>query len=487
MKLNLALYKRAILTDSRKFIIYGAWIVMGAWLFIELNTYVASMNALKNFGRGGPNLNGLGFLWTLAIVNFFFITLAGVLGFSSSITEEKEEDCLGLLIMTGISPINLLASKMLARYTRGLYLILSQMPFIILAVTLGGVSLQQVVAVYSLLISFMFMLCCLGTLVSLVFSKSSRAASVTFLVLLFYIIFVFALREMDIIDWSDIEHFLPFVAISKIFTTGYSEYIMPLQFFGSIALGLFFFALSVFLFDKCALRKVSEKKKKSKVNLFKRGRAWHNALFWKEFNFNLSGRKGWLFQVVIYIFLAAVLSYYSRPYTGESFIPTFMAFASMVFSTLILAVCASSMFSSEFKEGTHTSLFTLPKELSSIFWSKIFGGILYALPSILLCITLFLYVLGDMHSGPGIEAVLVFLSFILVYIVLSGYLGLLMRIGSFIASAAILFISWLTIGWLGLSRMGGDEAVFTMIVINLIASTSIFLLARNKLHSMIAR
>ena len=488
MKLNLALYKRAILTDSRKFIIYGAWIVMGAWLFIQLNTYVASMNALRNFRGGGPNLNGLGFLWTLAIVNFFFITLAGVLGFSSAITEEKEEDCLGLLIMTGISPVNLLASKLLARYTRGLFLLLSQMPFIILAVTLGGVSLQQVIAVYSVLISFMFMLCCLGTLISLLCTKSGRAASLTFLVLLSYIILVFLLREVGVIDWLDMEHFLPFVAISKIFTTGYSSYIMPLQFFGSIVVGLIFFGISVFLFEKFALRNSAEKKKvKSKVNLFKRGRAWKNALFWKEFNFNLAGRKGWLFQIIIYIFLAGVLKYYMDPFGGRSFIPSFMAFASMVFSTLILAVCAANMFSTEFKEGTHTSLFTLPSDLSSIFWSKLFGGFLYAVPSLLLCISLFLYLMGDMRRGPEFKGVFVFFSFILVYVVLSGYLGLLMRIGSFIAAAAILFISWITIGWLGLSRMGGDEAAVTMIVINLIASVFTFMLARNKLLSMIAK
>ena len=484
MKLNLALYKRAILTDSRKFALYGAWLVMGGFLFIELYGYVGINSALSFRGR---NINGLGFLKFIAYTNFVFIILAGVLGFSSSITEEKEEDCLGLLIMTGISPLNLLASKMLARYTRGLFLLLSQMPFIILAVTLGGVSIQQVIAVYSVLISFMFMLCCLGTLVSLLFSKTSWAASVTFLLLIAYIAFVVILGESRIIHWSDMEYFLPFVAISKVFTTGYSDYIMPIQFFSSITLGLLFFALSVFLFEKCALRKPSEKKKKNKTNILKRGRAWHNALFWKEFNFNLSGRRGWIFQFIIYLVLLIVIIIYVKPYSGENFLAGFMAFTAMVFSSLILAVCASNMFSSEFKEGTHTSLFTLPEELSSIFWSKVFGSILYTLPSILLSITLFLYLLSETFRGPDIELVFVFLSFILVYIILSGYLGLLMRIGSFVASAAILLISWIIIGWLGLSRMGPDEAALTMIVINLIGSTFAFILARNKLLSMISR
>lgn len=486
MKLNLALYKRAILTDSRKFVLYGAWIVMGAWLFIQLYSYVSIMNAMRSF-RGGANINGLQFLQTLAYVNFFFLTVAGILGFSSSITEEKEEDCLGLLIMTGISPLNLLASKTLARFSRGLFLLLSQIPFVIMAVTLGGVSLQQVIATYSVLLSYMFVLCCMGTFFSLLFSTTRRAASVTFLFLLFYIVVLLFARETGLIEWDDMSYFLPFIAMSKIFTTGYEHYYIPVQFYGSIIIGVIFFGLSVYFFDTFALKQPSEKKKKNQVSFFKRGRTWANALFWKEFNFNLSGRKGWVIQSVLYIILASVIAYYTKPWNGDDFLVGFMAFAGLVFSTLILAVSASNMFSSEFKEGTHTSLFTLPVDLSAIFWGKLLGAFLYAVPSLALTVFLFFYLFSSVGSPPDIEPVFVTLSFIMVYIVLSGYLGLIMRIGSFVASAAILFIGWIAIGAITFRSMDENSVFFIMLFINGMASVVLFIMGKKKLESMICR
>ena len=487
MKLNLALYKRAILTDSRKFVLYGAWLAMGGFLFMQLNFYVIMMTSLRSF-RGGMGANGLQFLTTLAHTNFFFITLAGVLGFSSAITEEKEEDCLGLLIMTGISPLNFLVSKMLARYTRGLFLLLSQVPFIIMAVTLGGVSLNQIVATYSVLLSFMFALCGLGLLMSLLFNTTRRASTITFLILAVYLILVLVLLGEQVIDSADAKYFLPFIAMQRIFSTGFTEWYIPEQFFGSLIVGVVFFFIAVKLFEKFVLGKSSEGKTKSKNNFsfFKRGRPWSNAIFWKEFTFNLAGRKGWVVQALIYIAISCAILYYADSYDRGEILLYFLAFSSMIFSTLILAVSASTMFSSEFKEGTHTSLFTLPCELSSIFWSKLLGGFLYALPSVLLSVSLFLYIALD-SSNNEYEWVFAFLSYILVYVVLSGYMGLLMRIGAFVASGAIIFLFWVIIGSMGFSGMGEEEAIFLMVFLNSATSIAAFFLGRNKLLSMIAR
>ncbi|MCM8526252.1 MAG: ABC transporter permease [Lentisphaeraceae bacterium] len=487
MKLNLALYKRAMLTDSRKFALYGAWLAMGGFLFLQLNTYVSIMTSMRAFRGAGGGMNGLQFLATLAYTNFFFVTLAGIMGFSSSITEEKEEDCLGLLIMTGISPFNLLASKMLARYSRGFFLLLSQVPFIIMAVTLGGVSLNQVIAAYSVLLSYMFLLCCLGNLISLIFDTSKRASTVMFVCLAAYPLSLLLLVEADLMSEFTATDLLPFTSMNMIFSTGFTEYFIPGQFFGSIICGLVFFFLSVKLFDRFALKVPSENKSKGKVkfSLFKKSRPWSNALFWKEFTFNLSGRKGWVVQCLIYIFLTSILSYYMSPYDREEALTVFLAFASLVFSTLILAVSSASMFSSEFRDGTHTSLFTLPIELSSIFWSKLMGGILYALPSILLSMCLFLYVFTD--RAPDFEWILASLSFVLVFIVLSGYLGLVMRVGSFVAAGAIIFLGWVTFGSIAFRGMGEEEAAFVMVFLNGTASIAFFFLGRNKLQSMISR
>ena len=48
---------------------------------------------------------GLDFFRTLVFINFFFVSMAGLSYFASVIAEEKEEMTLGLLRMTGLSPV----------------------------------------------------------------------------------------------------------------------------------------------------------------------------------------------------------------------------------------------------------------------------------------------------------------------------------------------------------------------------------------------
>ena len=52
--------------------------------------------------------------------------------------EEKEEQTLGLLRMTGLSPLSILLGKSTSRLCGALLLLAAQFPFTIFAVTLGG-------------------------------------------------------------------------------------------------------------------------------------------------------------------------------------------------------------------------------------------------------------------------------------------------------------------------------------------------------------
>ena len=84
---------------------------------------------------GSPGLEL--FSW-LVYCNFWFIAAAGALYFSSAISEEKEEQTLGLLRLAGISPFSLLVGKWLPRVIGGLLLVAIQFPFTLLSITLGG-------------------------------------------------------------------------------------------------------------------------------------------------------------------------------------------------------------------------------------------------------------------------------------------------------------------------------------------------------------
>ena len=82
---------------------------------------------------------GLQLFVSLCFVDFFFILLASVGLFASAISEEKEEMTLGLLKMAGVNGVTLLCGKFLPRFLLAIVLLLSQIPFVMLAITLGGV------------------------------------------------------------------------------------------------------------------------------------------------------------------------------------------------------------------------------------------------------------------------------------------------------------------------------------------------------------
>src|SRR6185312_9394696 len=98
-----------------------------------------------SFMFGAP---GLHFFRGIAYLDATFMTLLGVSFFSTAITEEKEEDTLGLMLMAGISPVGILLGKSGSRLIQALLLVTVQYPFMLLAITLGGVTQYQIWCAY---------------------------------------------------------------------------------------------------------------------------------------------------------------------------------------------------------------------------------------------------------------------------------------------------------------------------------------------------
>ena len=126
---------------------------------------------------------GLQFFELLIQVNAVFITLAGIAFFSSAITEEKEEGTIALLRMTKLSPVAILLGKSTSRLFGACLLILAQLPFTLLAVSLGGVTTIQVFAAYATLLSWIFFLANLALFSSVVMARNTSAATATLLFL----------------------------------------------------------------------------------------------------------------------------------------------------------------------------------------------------------------------------------------------------------------------------------------------------------------
>ena len=117
-----------------------------------------------------------------------FATLAGPLMFATCITEEKEEQTLGLLRMANVGPLSLLLGKLAPRLASALLILIVQFPFTLLAITLGGVGWSQVFAAFCTLLAHVFLIANVGLFCSVVGRRTGSAVGLCAILLFGYLI-----------------------------------------------------------------------------------------------------------------------------------------------------------------------------------------------------------------------------------------------------------------------------------------------------------
>jgi hypothetical protein len=303
----LALFTRSLRLEARQARTY----LLRVGLLVFVLCAVMSAHASSTF-LGAP---GLVFFTSLIMINFFFITLVGLGLFASAITEEKEEMTLGLLRMTSLSPLAILFGKSTSRVLSAILLLAAQFPFTILSVTLGGVSMAQIVAAYCTLLAYIIMLSNVALLCSVV---SRRTPSAVGLALLFLLVFFFlpplGNAAVDGLVWAGylgkgsgiawvfqglfdtMIAVSPFQRLTMIIQTGFSDPPVGFQVLSNIGIGIVFFLLSWALFDLFTRQQKDVSpprallvKRTSRLRLLGAGRAWSRALAWKDFYFLTGG------------------------------------------------------------------------------------------------------------------------------------------------------------------------------------------------------
>jgi hypothetical protein len=126
---------------------------------------------------------GLSIFGFVAWVNFSVICAAALFFFPRTIFGELEAGTMPLLQMTGLGAVGLLLGKGGVQLLVAALLLLVQLPFATLAVTLGGVSVGQVLAAFVLLSVWLLVAWSLALLVSTMARNSMLAAGWTFLAL----------------------------------------------------------------------------------------------------------------------------------------------------------------------------------------------------------------------------------------------------------------------------------------------------------------
>ena len=271
----LALFERSLRVDAR------AWGPHLARFGLMVAIYVSICFATALSARFGAP--GLRFFTSIAYLNLAFMTLMGISFFSTAITEEKEEDTLGLMLMAGISPLGILIGKSGGRLVQAVLLVAVQYPFTLLAVTLGGITQDQVWSAYVGMLAYMVMLAGVGLFCSTL-STRNRSASFRLIAILigYWIVPLLCGRILLLLGMtgtpysklvSVVSESCIFIEMGNILTSSYRTTLWSHQVVTNLSLGGIGFLLS-WAFFGLAMREPSTEAQTRGLVTRARGAAW---------------------------------------------------------------------------------------------------------------------------------------------------------------------------------------------------------------------
>ena len=407
----LALLCRSLRVDVRS---RGAHLArMGLMVAIYFSVlFVQAMASTGSFGAPG-----LQFFRSILYLNLAFLTLIGIGAFSSTISEEKEEDALGLLRMAGVDSIGLLLGKVGGRLCQALTLLIVQYPFILLSITLGGVGVAQVQAAYIALAAYLILLAGVGVLCSTVTQTTRSSSRLMVLALVLYV-------AAPVICQGWIQNgtpgvFLPVVQFlsaicvfnqtGEILTSTYVSSAWNIQVVSNSLAGTACFLLAWALFDICSRSTRTEPITRGFVTTNKKGFRWFNpgrargnALVWKDFHFVAGGIAGLLIRAACYLTVFALVCVSSIRENNFQLACRIFLGVQMFALPFDASLLISRAMQDEVRGQTIPSLVMLPCSVPRILYSKLGGALLGLIPG-LVCFAVTLLCSGVMEDWlrPG--------------------------------------------------------------------------------------
>lgn len=354
---------------------------------------------------------GRRFFQFITYLNFFIITLGGISVFATAITEEKEELTLGLLKMANVSPLAILMGKGTTRLMSAVLVLCAQFPFTLLAITLGGVTLQQIGAVYCTLFAHLLLVANLALFASVARQRSSGASWLSGMLLMVFFFGPWVLREafqgpalsgainpyspFGATIFAVLDGFRDasgFVQITEIMITGFSGNVIGFQVISNVAAGACLFLLSWLTFNyftreergASPARMVWQKGGVVSLRL-DAGRAWPNAFIWKDFHFLTGGFSWYIIKFVLYAAVIVAIIVIGMS-TGPGSFPDREDFGGIVMTIAIMlgvvevSLMMGRVFREELKWQTYSSIAMLPSPMPVIAYSKLAGCLLGMLP-----------------------------------------------------------------------------------------------------------
>ena len=390
-----ALSRRALQESSRsKVPISLRGLVILALFF---TVFAAQESAARGLSSGADLLGMIA--WT----DWVLINLLGVTAFASVITQEKEAMSLGLLRLAGFSPASLLLGKSVGLLLQALFLLIVQVPFCMLAITLGGVTLAQVLTIYGVLLSYLMLVYSASMLCSVVMPRN-RSASImaTILLLTYHILPPISLAILAeqratwvggaltgwLTSWQSSTAMYGLAESSM--SVGGAGLDVQSHIYSGLLLSLIFFCAAWSLFGVCTRNEVvsAPSRRRNLLGLFGRNRrgslrVWtNNPFLWKDYQFTAGG---WtttitrcLWYLAFFVLISLIDPYRNLRDLGEWIMGT-MCFVIV----LEIGMQLGRVFQQEIKQKTLASLFTSPHPLPFIALSKIAGTLWIAVPALL--------------------------------------------------------------------------------------------------------
>ena len=398
----LALFVRTMREENRRLTTYAVRLVL---LLLVLSVVAVNHQSFR-FGGGAPGRSVFAMVTTL---NLAFICVVGLGYFASAITEEKEDGTLGLLRMTNLNPLSILLGKSTSRLIGVLLLFCTQLPFVMLAVTLGGVSLKQILTCYGIMMAFTFLLANLALFFSVMVRKTMQAVVFTLGALVLTFVGFWLLAGL-FTAWLDRDLGFaklaslalagnPFYSLEQVFNVGFDE-TQVIQPVSNVVAGLVFFLLAWLIFDHfnqgegrgatpgaARRRRVPVASKVAPTALRAKPRPGTLSVTWREFYYHYGGMKRFCqFLFLILILLGAFIGFGTSiagdfPEIGEVG-AMFFGFGVLAFF-LRWALAMGSVFKHERKNRTWPSLSLLPRSIQRIAYEKVLASFFAALPGLL--------------------------------------------------------------------------------------------------------
>lgn len=502
-----ALFKQTILNDTRS---GGIQLLRFTFaLILGLIIYIAQSETSR-----WREIDGLVIFEGIFNANLFFTVFAGFFLFTTIIREEKDEETLGMILMTGISPFAYLFGKLGSRLLMFTLMIAVQIPIIYFCITLGGISMKTILLSYLFILIITFHLANIFLISSLVCSGLFNGFLISGgLILILGFLFNFALDAFGVIyngtlpfegtvivyDYL-IDGKLPatyqtitFTYFAYLIVTGLICFLLSVVFFNSLAAD----QENVTLPKKLRGKNSSEQKAESfsghglskTLRILRSKRFGNNPLTYKDFRFTAFGPIVYFVQFILIVFILYnaiprnyeyASQYILHRYSRNTLVPMYFIGSGL------LIIISNIVFFSEIKGQTLHSLILLPQTCNKLYWQKIRACIKVCFPCILIIVLSIIgYLVSDSDFDPNLRPIILISSTMLGGLFINCLLSVSFKKFSFLLSSALTVGFYiLQISLLELMDISKDTIVYIFLAESIILTPFIVRITIQKLKKI---